>query len=209
MIRRVIWDLDNTLMKRDLQAEEDFFKENLSAEQGLRLISLLSEYEDQFPKFDISMIASFCQQKVNFLVDEDFFRRWFHVHLEHPGSIIDGAYDVLSDLQNEGFENVVLTNDDSIYQKERLRLVGLLPYIQEVYGGEYYFKPREEAYLAACGSHLPRECFMVGDDLKKDVYAPRNFGIVSWHYNPNHRQSDYRYEIDKLEKVKEKIYETR
>ena len=50
---------------------------------------------------------------------------------------------------------------------------------------------------------------MVGDDLKKDVYAPRNFGIISWHYNPNHRQSDYRYEIDKLEKVKEKIYENR
>ena len=209
MIRRVIWDLDNTLMKRDLKAEEDFFKENLSVEQGLRLISLLSEYEDQFPKFDISMIVSFCQLKVGFLVDEDFFRRWFHVHLEYPGSIIDGAYHVLSDLQNEGFENVVLTNDDSTYQRERLRLVGLLPYIQEVYGGEYYFKPREEAYLAACGSYLPRECFMVGDDLKKDVYAPRNFGIISWHYNPNHRQSDYRYEIDKLEKVKEKIYENR
>lgn len=46
MIRIVIWDLDNTLMKRDLKAEEDFFKENLSVEQGLRLISLLSEYEN-------------------------------------------------------------------------------------------------------------------------------------------------------------------
>lgn len=26
MIRRVIWDLDNTLMERDLKAEEAFFK---------------------------------------------------------------------------------------------------------------------------------------------------------------------------------------
>lgn len=46
MIRRVIWDLDNTLMKRDLKAEESFFKENISVSQGLTLISLLSEYED-------------------------------------------------------------------------------------------------------------------------------------------------------------------
>ncbi len=33
MIRRVIWDLDNTLMERDLKAEEAFFQENLSVNQ--------------------------------------------------------------------------------------------------------------------------------------------------------------------------------
>lgn len=63
MIRRVIWDLDNTLMKRDLKAEESFFKENISVSQGLTLISLLSEYEDQFSNFDVSMLATFCQKK--------------------------------------------------------------------------------------------------------------------------------------------------
>lgn len=33
MIRRVIWDLDNTLMERDLKAEKAFFQENLSVNQ--------------------------------------------------------------------------------------------------------------------------------------------------------------------------------
>lgn len=203
MIRRVIWDLDNTLMKRDLKAEEAFFQENLSVNQGMTLLSLLSEYEDLFPRFDISMLATFCQEKVDFQVPEAFFRKWFHVHLDYPGTVIDGADEVLSYLYHLGIENVVCTNDTSDIQRVRLKKVGLLPYIQEVYGGEYYFKPHEEAYIRACGSYVPSECMMVGDDFQKDVIGPRSLGISAWHYDPNGRNPEYEYSIKSLRKVKE------
>lgn len=203
MIRRVIWDLDNTLMKRDLKAEESFFKENISVSQGLTLISLLSEYEDRFSNFDVSMLAAFCQEKVNFPIQEDFFRRWFSVHVDYPGVIIDGAKEVLSYLYYLGVENVICTNDVSDIQRERLRKVGLLPYIQEVYGGEYFFKPYKEAYIRAYGDYLPSQCMMIGDNLEKDVLAPRSLGITSWHYNPDGSDSNYEYSIKSLKKVKE------
>lgn len=191
MIRRVIWDLDNTLMERDLKAEKAFFQENLSVNQGMTLLSLLSEYEESFSRFDISMLATFCQKKVNFPIQEAFFRRWFSVHVDYPGVIIDGAKEVLSYLYYLGVENVICTNDVSDIQRERLRKVGLLPYIQEVYGGEYFFKPYKEAYIRAYGDYLPSQCMMIGDNLEKDVLAPRSLGITSWHYNPDGSDSNY------------------
>ena len=191
MIRRVIWDLDNTLMERDLKAEKAFFQENLSVNQGMTLLSLLSEYEESFSRFDISMLATFCQKKVDFPIQEAFFRRWFSVHVDYPGVIIDGAKEVLSYLYYLGVENVICTNDVSDIQRERLRKVGLLPYIQEVYGGEYFFKPYKEAYIRAYGDYLPSQCMMIGDNLEKDVLAPRSLGITSWHYNPDGSDSNY------------------
>lgn len=203
MIRRVIWDLDDTLMKRDLKAEDAFFKDNISVSQGHTLLSLLSEYEDRFLNFDVSMIAAYCQNRVDFSVSEDFFRKWFSLHLAYPGTVIDGAEEVLSYLHFLGIENVVCTNDISDIQRERLKKVGLLPYIEEVYGGEYYFKPHQEAYIRACGDYLPGECMMVGDNFLKDVIAPRNLGISSWYYDPNGRNPEYEYSIKSLRKVKE------
>ena len=203
MIRRVIWDLDNTLMERELKAEKAFFQENLSVNQGMTLLSLLSEYEESFSRFDISMLATFCQKKVDFPIQEDFFRRWFSVHVDYPGVIIDGAKEVLSYLYYLGVENVICTNDVSDIQRERLRKVGLLPYIQEVYGGEYFFKPYKEAYIRAYGDYLPSQCMMIGDNLEKDVLAPRSLGITSWHYNPDGSDSNYEYSIKSLKKVKE------
>ena len=203
MIRRVIWDLDNTLMERDLKAEKAFFQENLSVNQGMTLLSLLSEYEESFSRFNISMLATFCQKKVNFPIQEDFFRRWFSVHVDYPEVIIDGAKEVLSYLYYLGVENVICTNDVSDIQRERLRKVGLLPYIQEVYGGEYFFKPYKEAYIRAYGDYLPSQCMMIGDNLENDVLAPRSLGITSWHYNPDGSDSNYEYSIKSLKKVKE------
>ena len=120
-----------------------------------------------------------------------------------PDWSFDGADEVLSYLYHLGIENVVCTNDTSDIQRVRLKKVGLLPYIQEVYGGEYYFKPHEEAYIRACGSYVPSECMMVGDDFQKDVIGPRSLGISAWYYDPNGRNPEYEYSIKSLRKVKE------
>ena len=126
---------------------------------------------------------------------------WLNLKLSDEEDLIIKSNRLLVDLVSKKIK--VSTNDTSDIQRVRLKKVGLLPYIQEVYGGEYYFKPHEEAYIRACGSYVPSECMMVGDDFQKDVIGPRSLGISAWHYDPNGRNPEYEYSIKSLRKVKE------
>lgn len=202
MLKRMIWDLDFTLAVRDDVAERDFLKQYCSEEEIGELFSLLDSYDTIYQQFNIPSFAFYCSKSTGKNYSESFFNEWFSVHIKHPGRVIDGAEDVLSALKDAGISNVVCTNDITYFQQERLNMLGLLPYIDQVYGGDVMLKPNVEIYKQAMGSYLPFECGMVGDNLVNDVCVPRSLGIQAYHFNPN---SDCSYSIKKLEKVKELV----
>ena len=202
MIKRMIWDLDNTLAIRDLDAENAFLTQHCDSEEIDRLFSLLSSYEQSHQQFNVPSFSKYCTEVTGINYGEDFFYQWFSVHLEYPGYVVDGAEDTLAFMQNRGISNVVCTNDITDFQRERLKRLGLLSYIDEVYGGDIMLKPNVESYRAAMGDFSASECGMVGDSLLNDVCMPRSLGIYAFHFAPS---STCPYSIKKLVKVKELV----
>ncbi len=202
MIKRMIWDLDFTLAVRDEVSEKKFLNAHCSEAEILELFSLLDSYEDVYSQFNVESFARYCCLTTGKNYSTDFFREWFSVHINHPGRVIEGAEDVLSTLKNRGVSNVVCTNDITSYQQERLDKLGLLPYIDQVYGGDIMLKPNVEIYKKAMGDYLPDECGMIGDNLVNDVCVPRSLGIQAYHFNPD---SSCPYSVKRLEKVKELV----
>ena len=170
MIKRIIFDLDNTLImwKNDyLKAIKDTILEYNIKEDYEYLSSIIDLYDDKFDHYDKELLVDFVNSKIDNKIDIKFLNTF----LDKFGymSEVDNKVIELLEYLSKKYELVVLTNWFTNPQKERLRNAHMLKYFQEVYGGEIYMKPSIDAYINACGNHKPKECIMIGDDYKKDI----------------------------------------
>ena len=187
-MKRFIFDLDYTLLIGDYSKENDLFRERLNQEAE-KFISmkkyLLMDYERKHKRYDIKSLSEYLSKSSNINIPPVLIEEWINVNCNMNNDIEPYAKEVLKYLKDNNKSIVVLSNWFTKVQKERLRNTLLLQYIDQVYGGDIYLKPNKESYLNACGEYDIKDSIMIGDDLIKDVYAPRNIGLKSLYYNDN------------------------
>lgn len=187
-MKRFIFDLDYTLLIGDYSKENDLFRERLNQEAE-KFISmkkyLLMDYERKHKRYDIKSLSEYLSKSSNINIPPVLIEEWINVNCNMNNDIEPYAKEVLKYLKDNNKSIVVLSNWFTKVQKERLRNTLLLKYIDQVYGGDIYLKPNKESYLNACGEYDIKDSIMIGDDLIKDVYAPRNIGLKSLYYNDN------------------------
>lgn len=206
MIKKVIWDLDGTLLSADFRKEYDFFKEQILDEKVDEFIKskvkYLMEYERTFFKYDIKLLSEFLALRSGLKIDEKIIEAWNEHNKNIPDTIHSGAEEVLSYLQSKGYQNILYTNWFIDVQKERLRRANLLEYFDEIYGGELAIKPNAIGYKKIIKDVNPNEVVMIGDNIINDVLVPRSIGITSYHYDPLDKNND-KNKIKTLKKIKE------
>lgn len=187
-MKRFIFDLDYTLLIGDYSKENNLFRERLNQEAE-KFISmkkyLLMDYERKHKRYDIKSLSEYLSKSSNINIPPVLIEEWINVNCNMNNDIEPYAKEVLKYLKDNNKSIVVLSNWFTKVQKERLRNTLLLQYIDQVYGGDIYLKPNKESYLNACGEYDIKDSIMIGDDLIKDVYAPRNIGLKSLYYNDN------------------------
>lgn len=203
MIKRIIFDLDNTLMIWDndyyVTLDQTFKYFNISYDENIknRLIDVVNDYEDKHDIFKYEYMNELMRQYSNIDLSNNFVEKW----IEFLGSAIpcDEDLELIETLEylSNKYELVVLTNWFTKSQKERLKNYGILKYFKEVIGTDLVKnKPNEESYIKACGPYKPFECIMIGDSLEKDVNGALNCGL-------NAILFDYKDKYDgKIQKVK-------
>ena len=206
MIKKIIWDLDETLLSADFRREDDFFKEQILDEkvEGFikNKVKYLMEYERTFFKYDIKLLSEFLTLRSGIKIDEKLIEYW-NGHNKNISDVIhDGAEEVLSYLQSKGYQNILYTNWFKDVQKERLRNANLLEYFSEIYGGDFAIKPNAIGYKKIIKDVNPNETVMIGDNIINDVLIPRSIGITSYHYDPLDKSND-KNKIKTLRKIKE------
>lgn len=181
MIKRIIFDLDNTLIMT-----KSFFEPNKKALERVgifdiekaKLLDYCSDaYEREYPSYNRKDFMTFLNKRLNVNLDESFLDILADELRKSVPQNFDAELEVL-DYLSKKYELVVLTNYLSDIQAIRLQEVGALKYFKEVLG-EDFPKPRKEAYIKACGDHKPSECVMIGDNFEYDVLAPREYGLSS------------------------------
>lgn len=191
MIKRIIFDLDNTLIEWKDEywdgVEEALKSEYIKyTKQDIKDIeNAIDRYETEYNTYTKENMLEWINKSVNIKVNMRFLEKC----LEHfsnciPNKIDKDIYETLEYLSKK-YELVVLTNWFEKQQAKRLETVGILKYFSKVYAPEtFLIKPNKEAFMKAC-QNKPEEVVMVGDSLKADIEGAINAGLKAIYINKN------------------------
>ena len=205
MIKRIIFDLDNTLIMwkdeylKAIKETVELYKIN---EDYKYISSLIDEYDDKFKYYDKNLLIEYINQNIKSKIDIKFLNTFldkFGYMSKEDKKVID-----VLDYLNNKYELVVLTNWFKEPQRERLKNANILKYFKEVIGGEQYMKPSKEAYILACSKYKPNECLMIGDSYNKDIEGAYKARLNVIYYNYLNKENKNKYkEIKKISELKE------
>ncbi len=191
-VSRIIFDLDNTLIKHDFEGEQEFISRAIGLEGNA---DFKKQLENMF-RTNINYIgwkvvteeyfAEIIEHLIPILkeVDKTGMDVLNAIYDANPGELMCGAKDLLEYLQNSGYEIVVLTNWFYSHQFNALKRLGIFDYFERIYSWDtYYAKPNRLAMLRALGSTLPENNVVIGDDPLGDITVAKNCGINTIGFN--------------------------
>lgn len=178
MIKRLIFDLDNTLIKWEdfyingmKKTVDDF---NLDVDYR-KLHEVADNYENYYDYYSKENLLKLFSEKVNLNLDMSFIDRWFD-NLSDLTVRNESVIDTIKYLKDK-YELVVLTNYVSELQIKRLKKAGLYEFFDEIIGGELYIKPSKESFMLAIKDKKPDECIMIGDNIDIDIKGALDVGM--------------------------------
>ena len=207
-MKRVVFDLDGTLLTGSFDFEHDYFR-SIFQEEAEPLIknigTYLDEYERTFPRYSNYTLSRFLTTKSGLIITDEIIDGWCDVMSDVPDTIEDGIYEVLEHLKSEGDSLAVLTNWYGITQIPRLERANMLDYFDEVYTGDIVLKPHKCSYIMAKKDFDKRDCYFIGDNVDKDYIGPRSCGMNSILYDKydNHHSSIVK--VKKMNEIIERI----
>lgn len=190
MIKRIIFDIDNTLINVPETIEEGYQqvldKFNINY-KGSDLYDAIGVYETcgKYKKYDEQKLIDTINKYLNLNLDITFMDEFFKMYDNLETKLNDGVKETLEYLSKK-YELVCLTNWFTKSQENRLRKLDILKYFKEIYGTDkVVMKPLKDSFLSAIGNFKPNECVIVGDNLNVDIKVPHELGINVYHLNKN------------------------
>ena len=192
MLKRIIFDLDNTLISwKEEQSEREnnnVAEYNEAAKKALEECNITIEdktfsklqrsYQENLTQISIENMTNYFNRLYNQNVDNTLIKCW----LKHLGTMSEKDENLISTLSylQQKYELVILTNWFYISQYNRLKNAKIADYFKEIIGGEEVMKPNKKAFEKAMGGHLPEECLMVGDNYLIDILPAKELGMSTY-----------------------------
>ena len=212
MIKRVIFDIDNTLIpwKEEYYNEINNVLDELKVEHieqdYIEIKNALGKYENEYYTFDRKLMMNFINNYTKKNYPEEFIykvtKKWANCV---PEKIDENIIKLLEYLKTK-YELVILTDWYGDQQTERLQKLDILKYFEKIYCAENTKrKPFKEAFIQAIGINKPEECIIIGDNFERDIQGAINAGLQAIWYNPNNKTEITKdigyYVISNLEEV--------
>ena len=182
MIKRIIFDIDDTLMPFPKQFEEGYKnvlkKYNLEIEPK-KLYNIIGEYETsgKYKYYDKEELIKLLNKRLNMNLDDNFVDDFFEMYNALITPIPKDVVDTLGYLKSK-YELVTLSNWFTNSQEARLKKAGILKYFDKVYGTDIVpMKPSKESYMSVIGNNKIEECAIVGDNFDMDIKVPIEIGM--------------------------------
>jgi len=207
MIKRIIFDLDNTL----IEFPEDYSKEyddiinkynlNITSKDLFKIIGVYETCGEKY--YDKEKMLELINKEYNLNLKLDFIDYMLEIISKLVRPLNNEVKNTLKYLSNK-YELVVLTNWFTDCQQKRLEKAGILKYFKKVYGTDLIpMKPNRECFMHVIGDLKTEECLMVGDNLDMDIKVPYEIGMNVYHLN-KFGTSKYPT-IKKIEELKERL----
>lgn len=207
MIKRIIFDQDNTIMMWHEKYYDSLNKtfEYLNIEYNEEVINKLKEavdnYEKEYNMFDRTNMKKIFEKYSKLKLPNNFIDIWIHFLKDcyQEDKELIGILEYLSSK----YELVILTNWFTESQEGRLENLGILKYFKEVIGTDKVLnKPNKEAYLKASNPYNVDECIMIGDSINTDIVGALNIGMDAILLDYENKYHGNLKNIKKLEELK-------
>lgn len=201
MIKRVVFDVDNTLIDwKDYYWHDGIIKAcseleiSYHIEMEEKIKNVIDNYEKQQEYFNVEIMQDLINKALGENYGIDFIKailKFFEDCV--PEKTDTNLIKTLEYLESK-YELVALTNWFEKQQTQRLKNAGILKYFKNVYGTEKVkVKPNKEAFLAAIEKLEPNECVMIGDNLKIDIDGAISVGMNAIFLNRKNIQVSNKY----------------
>ena len=206
MIKRIIFDIDNTLIDFPKNYEEGYQKvlDKFNIDKtASELYKAIGKYETcgDYIFYNKEKMLELINKELNTNLEFDFIIEYLNMLNNLEVKVSDELKDTLKYL-SEKYELVTLSNWFTDSQTKRLKKADILKYFTKVYGTDIVtMKPKKESFLSVIGDLKLDECLMVGDNLEVDIKVPYQMGVNVYHLN---RFGTTKYPtIKKIEELKE------
>lgn len=209
MIKKIIFDLDNTLM--DWKDEYLFALTNVinklnlnySKEKIKEIDNKLTEYENEHSLYEREKFVDYLNKRCNTNLPYEFYDMLMEEQTKCYREFTKNEIEVLEYLSSK-YELIVLSNWFSYTQKKRLENAGILKYFTIVSGGdERELKPSLKAFDIVDNKE---ECIMIGDSIRHDIEPALKCGMQAILLTKKNVKKDLRYrQIRRLEDLKEML----
>ena len=209
MIKRVIFDIDNTLIpwKKEYYSEIKKVLKELNIDYTEKdyenILEAFKEYENIYYTFDKKLMLKYINDYTNKEYPEEFIYKVIEKWANCVPEKIDPNIIKLLEYLKSKYELVILTDWYKDQQMKRLEKVKILKYFSDIYSAENTRrKPFKEAFIQAIGDNKPSECVMIGDNFERDIKGALNAGLQAIYYAPNEiKEKKEYYTISKLEDI--------
>ena len=209
MIKKIIFDLDNTIIMwndtyyKSLNKTFEHLNIDYSEEAITKIKEAVDNYEKEYNTFDKTDMKNMFEEYSKIKLPNNFIDTWIYYLKEcYPKEIDKNLVDTLEYLSSK-YELVVLTNWFTESQVGRLKNCGLLKYFKEVIGTDNILnKPNKEAYLKAIYPNNIKDCVMVGDSIDTDIKGAINLGMNAILCDYKNKYNGNLKNIKKIEELK-------
>ena len=202
MIKRIIFDIDETLLKTTedcINAYNEYFNSINVKIDGKKLYNIINKYEFNGGNFQKEDLEKYIQKNLyaNFNLN-----KMLAIYSRY-GTLKNNKIIHTLEYLSKKYDIIALTNWYVEVQTSRLGIANISKYFNKVYGIENNcFKPQEKAFLNACGNYKLSECVMIGDSLKTDIVVPAKMGMNVYYCGTEINNKYPRIkEIDELEEL--------
>ena len=212
MIKRIIFDLDNTLIiwKEEFLNTLNETLEQLNINYNDEILTNLKKainiYESKYNIYKEEYLLKLFKETTKLDLPINFVEVWKNnlkkcVSIDYNKETID----TLEYLYKK-YDLVVLTNWFTDQQSSRLENAHILKYFKEVIGTDKILnKPNKESFIYACGKYLPSECIMIGDNLDIDIIGAKNAGLNVILLDYKNKYPEYKNKITNISELKEML----
>ncbi len=207
MIKRIIFDIDNTLI--DFPKYEEGYQNVLdkyhTGKKAVDLYKAIDVYEKcgKFELYEKNNLLKVINEELNLDLDNNFLEDYFTMYNKLITPFSESIKDTL-DYLSKKYELVTLSNWFTFSQEARLKKADIYKYFTKVYGTDIVpMKPKKEAFIKVIGNHEIEECLMIGDSIKMDIEVPNEMGMKVYYLNKG-KKSNYPC-IERLEDLKEML----
>jgi len=182
MIKRIIFDLDNTLIlwqDKYLFALKNVLEEVLDEytyEQLLQIDNCIETYEENHDIYTKEKFLNYINSNCNLNLNIDFVDKL----IIEQGKCYEEDEELISTIKylKKNYDLAILSNWFTETQKLRLKGIGILDCFSIVSGGdERVLKPNPDAFIPVIEGYKKEECLMIGDSLKHDIIPADEQGI--------------------------------
>ena len=208
MIKKIIFDLDNTLLYISAEWEQSYQKfidkYNLSITPK-ELYSCIGTFEKNINNVIVTnkIMCEYINSRLPISLTDDMFIELLDVYKNIPLLNTDIVYNVLEYLSQK-YELIVYTNWFSKNQIDRLKTYSLDKFFSRIYGwDDLEIKPSKIGIEKIIGSNNINEYVFIGDNIEFDLEVPYNMGMATIFLNRKFINQNKFKEVFSIEEFKE------